>query len=109
MTLKDIFEKCKGLEIDEQRVVNDEYIEVVFLNKNADQWNTLFTDSLGPAAKPAGKAASESDQKLTKDYGGIFDNQTLFKKDFNGFTLIAMFWPWGDSQHTTLKAASLKR
>ncbi len=38
-----------------------------------------------------------------KPYGGIRPDQTLYKKVFDKYVLIAMIWPWGDQQHMTLK------
>ena len=106
--LKEIMEKCSGLNIDEQRSITDEYAEVVFLNKEIGAWRKVLTDVLGPEIKPAGVKPSENDQDLTKDYGGIHQNQTLFKKTFDEKTVVAMLWPWQDGIHTTLKMTLVK-
>ncbi|MBN2097931.1 MAG: hypothetical protein JW714_05625 [Candidatus Omnitrophica bacterium] len=103
MSPKEIFAQCSGLKVDEQREVSDNYVEIVFLNTELAQWNKILSDVLGPALKPLGVESSEEALELTKDYGGIYDNQTLFKKDFADVTVAAMFWPWQDAQHTTLK------
>ena len=108
MTLKEIVEKFNELDVYEQRCVSDEYVELVFYSKEIDKWDKVLIDILGPAVKPAGVKPTKDDQDLTKDYGGIFDNQTLFKKDFDGVGVLAMFWPWQDGTYTTLKAALLK-
>ena len=109
MTLKDILEKCSNLRIDEKRVITDDYNELVFYNQDIDEWNKIFTELFGSAIKPSGRIPSENDLQLSKDYGGIYDNQTLFKTEFDGTTVIAMFWPWRDDIHTTLKLARLKK
>ncbi|MFC1646396.1 hypothetical protein ACFL2Y_04375 [Candidatus Omnitrophota bacterium] len=109
MTIKEILEKCKGLEVSEERDINSEYGELVFLTKDLDKWDKVFVDILGPAIKPAGAEPTMNDHVLTKDYGGIYDNQTLFKKDFDNTSVMAMFWPWGDNTHTTLKLAVIKK
>ncbi len=106
--LKEIVEQCSGLGIYEKRDITDEYVELVFYNKEQDEWNRIFTDILGPVIKPAGLEPTEDDLRLTKDYGGIRINQTLFKKKFDGVTVIAMFWPWQDGMQTTLKIGLLK-
>ena len=108
MMLKEIMEKCSGLNIDEQRSITDDYVELVFLNKEIGAWRKVLTDSLGPEIKPAGVEPTESDLDLTKDFGGIHDNQTLFKKALDELVVIAMLWPWQDGVHTTLKIALLK-
>jgi len=109
MTLKEIIEKCSKLGVYERRYVTDDYDGLVFYNRELDKWNKIFTAILGPSIKPAGVKPTKDDLRLTKDYGGINDNQTLFKKGFDDATVIAMFWPWQDGVHATLKMVSLKR
>ncbi len=108
MTLSEILKAFGDLEIVEKRSINNEYNELVFLNKEIDQWNNILSEIYGPPIKPAGIKPTEEDLMITKNYGGIFNNQTLFKKKFDNGTLIAMFWPWQDSVHITLKMALLK-
>ena len=103
MVLKEIAEKCGALGVDQERRITEEQVDLVFLNEDTDQWNKLFSDIFGNAAKTAGKEPTEEDQRLTEAYGGIRKEQTLFKKQSNGKTVIAMFWPWQDGIHTTLK------
>ncbi len=107
-TLKEIVEKAKPLEAYEQRSLSDEYLEFVIYNKDIEQWTKLLVAILGPAVKPAGAKPTKEQLKLTEDYGGVFENQTLFKKEFDGVTVVAMFWPWQDHTYTTLKAALCK-
>jgi hypothetical protein len=109
MTPKEIIKKCSMLEIYDKRSVTDEYVELVFYSKEIDKWNRIFADVLGPAIKPPGIKPTEDDLHLTKDYGGIWGDQTLFKKDFNNTTIISMFWPWQDNIHTTLKTVLIKK
>lgn len=109
IALKEIIEKCLALNIYEKRSVDEEYCELVFYNKELDKWEKIFTDALGSAVKPPETRPTREDMRLTNDYGGIEANQTLFKKDFDGATMIAMFWPWGDCEHTTLKIALLRK
>jgi hypothetical protein len=109
MTAKEIIEKCSSLAVEEQRSVSDGYIELVFFTKDADAWTKALGEVLGPAVKAAGVEPTEDDLNSTEDYGGIHGNQTLFKKDFADTCAIAMFWPWSDGIHTTLKAALLKK
>jgi hypothetical protein len=109
MTLKEIIKKFGTLRISKVRRNSDEFCELVFYNKDTDEWNKLFTDILGHAAKPAGMEPTDEDQYLTKDYGGIWFNQTVFKREFDDVTVIAMFWPWQNGIQTTLKIARLKK
>lgn len=107
MSLKEIIEKCKSLKICDSRCADDAYTEIVILNEQIDRWNQVFVEIFGPALKPAGVKPDKDVLCLTKEYGGIYDNQTLFKKEIEGNTVLAMFWPWGDKIHTTLKMAVL--
>ncbi len=109
MTLKQIVDKCSLQNVREVRRITDGYVELVFSNKRLDDWNRIFSDILGPAKKPAGIKPSKDDLHLTKDYGGIWVNQTLFSKEFDDSTVIAMYWPWQDDAHTTLKMAHVKK
>ncbi len=109
MTLKEILDKCRALDVYMQRRISEEYSELVFFNRDTEQWNKILTDVLGPAIKPVGAPPTEVDLRLTKAYGGISDHQTLFKKEFDGIVVIAMFWPWQDNERTTLKMVHFEK
>jgi hypothetical protein len=109
MTLKEIFSKSNELAIYEKRCITDEYWELVLLNKEIDKWNDLLIDTMGLPIKPKGTKPTKEELSLAKDYGGIWKDQVLFKKELSNGILIAMFWPWQDSLHTTLKIAFLKK
>lgn len=105
--LKEIAEKCSTLDIYEKRDANDKYCELVINNKGINECEKILTDALGPAAKPPKIKATKEDALLTKGHGGIQPNQTLFKKEIAGLTVITMLWPWQDNAHTTLKIVLL--
>jgi len=109
MELKEIIKKCKTLNIYEERSITDNYYEVVFYTKDTDQWNQLFTEILGLAAKPYGVEPSQGDITLTQKYGGLREKQTLFKEDKGDAIMIAMFWPWQDEVRTTIKVVFIKK
>ncbi|MFC1599259.1 hypothetical protein ACFL2W_00560 [Candidatus Omnitrophota bacterium] len=106
-TLAEILEKCSALSIYEKRQATREYGELVFYSKDRDEWCRALADILGPAIKPEGVEPTRSDQEVVKDYGGIRKDQTLFKKEYDCATVIAMFWPWQSGQYTTLKIGFL--
>lgn len=108
MTVKDILEKCKALRVQENRTASGDYAELVLFTKDMKEWSGLFDELFGPAKKPAGKKPSGDDESVTRPYGGIFDNQVLYRKDDGGASFIAMFWPWQNGTSTTLKIACLK-
>ena len=109
MSLKEILAKCGSLDVHEQRVVEEEYIELVFFSKDTKAWVKVLAQDLGAPAKPAGTEPTKEHSKLTEDFGGIFANQILFKKEFDNSIVLAMLWPWQDKTHTTLKLALLKK
>jgi len=106
--LKEISDRCLELDVAEQRSITDNYCELVFYTKDLDRWNNLLTDIFGQALKPEGAEPTGLDQDLAEEYGGIYANQTLFKKEFGDSVVIAMLWPWQDHLHTTVKIAVLK-
>ncbi|MFH1045886.1 MAG: hypothetical protein V1727_02865 [Candidatus Omnitrophota bacterium] len=108
MSIKEIIDKCSTLEVKEQRTLSEDYCELVFFNKDESQWQKTLSEFLGPAVKPAGKEPSPRDEAVTEEFGGIFPNQTLFQKETQDALMLAMFWPWQDKVHITLKIALLK-
>lgn len=108
MTLQKILDRIIQLDIKEKRTISEEYIEIVFLNKDSGAFHKIFTDLLGPPEKPQGAKPSKESLNITKDYGGIRANQIFFKNRFGENTIIAMFWPWQDDIHTTLKVAIIR-
>jgi hypothetical protein len=103
MDLKQIIERFNTLNIQQKRSIEDEYVEIVVLTKEIDQWSQVAGEFFGPAIKPMGAKPDHESLKLTQAFGGIRDNQALFKKELDGKTTVAMFWPWQDGVHTTLK------
>ena len=109
MELKEIIEKCKVLDIYEERLVTISYYEIVFYAKDVGEWKNLLESIFGVAIKPAGAELSKEDAELIQKYGGVRDSQVLYKKKTGNTTVIAMLWPWQDKVRITLKIISLKR
>ena len=109
MKLKEISEKINKLNIYQKRYLADDYCEVVFLAKDFVSWENLLHETLGEPVKPSEKPPTKEDSAITKNYGGIYKGQTLYKKEFDDYIVIAMFWPWQDGLYITLKVASLKK
>ena len=38
-----------------------------------------------------------------KEYGGIRKEQFLYNRAFEEISIMAMFWPWSDGAHITVK------
>jgi len=109
MTVLDVLGQCTDFRVYERRSLRMEYGELVFYNEDMDAWQGMLVKTLDAPVKPVGDFPTKQDLSLTAPYGGIYDNQTLFKKEFEGGTLIAMLWPWQDRTHTTLKMIFLKK
>jgi hypothetical protein len=107
MQLKEIVDYCNHLKIVEKRCITDEFIELVFLNDDIDEWHRILSAFLGTPRKPEGQEPDDEDLRLTAKTGGIRINQTLFEKEFEDTAIIAKFWPWQDLKHTTLRMALL--
>jgi len=105
MMIDRILEKCKHLTISERRVSSPDYEEWIVYAKDMEHWNAIFTDIFGPAIKKAGAKTTQENFALTVDHGGIFDEQTLFHCMHEDKSIIAMFWPWKDREHVTIKVA----
>ena len=108
MTLQNIIDKLTNINIAEKRTISEEYGEIVLLNKDLSTLNNIFAGIFGEPEKKQGVKPSKDILLLTKDYGGIWENQTLFKKDNGENIIIAMLWPWQDNIHTTLKMAAIR-
>jgi len=108
-TVKAIIDKCTMQSVHEVRHITDEYGEFVVFNTGMEELTKVFVDLLGAPQKPAGVKPSDDDLTLTEGYGGIRINQTLFKRVFEDFILVAMYWPWEDGVRTTVKMAHLRK
>lgn len=108
MTLNDILSKISHINISEKRTISDEYSELVFLNKDINELHKAFTAIFGDPLKKQGLKPSKDVLQMTKNYGGVWENQTLFKINDGDSAIIAMLWPWQDNAHTTLKMAVIK-
>lgn len=108
MTLNQILEECEKLEIKRKKKVKEDYLELVIFAKDMTKWSDLLTKLLGSALKPVKKKPSSEDKKITKNFGGIRPDQTLYRKVFDEFTILAMLWPWRDNKLITLKIPLIK-
>ncbi|MFH2138451.1 MAG: hypothetical protein ABII88_08070 [Candidatus Omnitrophota bacterium] len=106
--LKGLMDKCAGFNIERERRVSEEYVEIVIFTADIAKWSDVFASEFGAPTKPAGIAPTSEHQELTADFGGISAGQILFSKKSGDDVVIIMFWPWQDGMHTTLKMVLLK-
>lgn len=107
MSFASIVAAIANLPVEEQRQLREHYVELVFFTHDTARWTATLSAHLGPVAKPPGTAPSAEQRQLASAHGGIHANQTLFYGNSEGIRIIAMFWPWQDGLHTTLKLAQL--
>ncbi len=108
MILKDILANCSTLSVYEERSATEEYYELVFYSKDVEEWEGKLAEAMGGVAKPAGAKPTREQLAATQDLGGLWVDQTLFIGEKDGTSVIAMFWPWQDKTHVTLKLMAQK-
>lgn len=108
MTLPDLVKALKKLPFDEIRKEYQGYFEFVIKVDALGSVYPLFAEFYGTPFKPAGMAPSPKAQQITKNYGGIQAQQTLYYVNREGLSDCAMIWPWNDGKHATIKMAQGK-
>jgi hypothetical protein len=103
MNAKDVFLKLNQADIYQQRKITDDYAEAVLFSKGILLCSEIMQGLLGDPISPAGIQPNDKAIELTKDFGGIAEDQTLFAKEIEGVCIMVMFWPWQDGEHTTVK------
>lgn len=106
MELYDFISKFKHLDLRQKNYHVDsrgEYAQLVFDSGDTQKWYQGIQDLLGPPVKTEGQPVTDDLVRLTKDFGEIFDHQTLFCLEKENQRILAMFWPWKDSHMITLK------
>lgn len=95
--------EIKGIAFEEIRSDTGTYLEAVILNKNMDRLVFSLKQHLGAPVFPSDAALSTQAEDVIKSFGGINNGQTLYLKVDGQEAIFAMFWPWQDKAHTTLK------
>lgn len=103
MIIEKIYEKVKGLRVVEIRNKSEENLELVFFAEEKEKWSQALQEVLGEPQKPAGTHPSKEQQSMTEEFGGIYEEQTLFVQRHEEGNVIGMMWPWQDQTHITLK------
>lgn len=109
MTAKQIIDSLNDVEIYQHRKVVDNYAEIVIMSKDILVCTEVIQQILGQPQSAAGIEPTDEDIELTKAFGGLAGNQTLFRKDFADNIIISMFWPWQDGEHITVKVVCLEK
>jgi len=105
MTFVELVGQLKKFPFDEIRKEADGYFEFVVSVKHLMTLYPLFETYYGVPFKPAGIAPTSKAQDVTKNYGGIQTQQTLYYASRGTISDCAMIWPWNDGNHATVKMA----
>lgn len=103
VTLNDIMTACDSLKRSEVRTIQGDQADLVVDNTDLSDWQEKLIGFLGQPNKQPGTRPDATAKALSKPFGGIQKEQTLFSKLFYNHCIIAMFWPWQNNQYTTLK------
>ena len=105
MTFPELVGQLKKIPFDEIRKEYDGYFEFVLAVRHLLNLYPLFEEYYGVPFKPAGVQPTAKAQDLTKQYGGIQTQQTLYFASRGSIADCAMIWPWNDGNHATVKMA----
>ena len=103
MDFSELKKQVQGVNFGEIRVDAENCFEAVTTNEDMGTLTALMEKFLGPPAFPSAAPLSSAMQTTIKNYGGISDGQTLYYLSQGNSAVFAMFWPWGDKTHVTLK------
>ena len=103
MTFSDIIQSVKQHPLQKLRADTQDRFEVVVPTDQIKALSSTLEQFFGSAKKPAGAKASGEIADLVSDFGGILRNQTLYYVATDGFSNIAMIWPWSDGKNATIK------
>jgi len=111
MDLIDLLAKLKHLDYAQKKYHVDrhgEYVQLVFSSKDLSAWMASISAILGDPVKTAGQPVNADVTALTRDFGEIFDHQTLYYQTVDHHRIMAMLWPWNNRESITLKIMILK-
>lgn len=108
MNLDEIMKAAADIPVFEDRGASATYVELVFETTELSQWDAVLSKFLGAAAKTAGSKPSNDHSALTRPFGGVYKDQTLYYLKSSDTEIIAMFWPWQNGQQITLKLAKVR-
>ena len=107
MTFEELCLHIKTLPYQEARSDETDYLERVFTMGQLTEVAKGLEIFFGPALKPTGQNPSGDVKKITKEFGGIRSQQTLYFCQKDNHSFVAMFWPWSNGQLVTLKLYQL--
>ena len=105
MTFDDLIKSFKKIPFDEIRKEYEGYFEFVISTRYLAHLYPILEGYYGVPFKPPGIHPSNEARSVTKNYGGIQKQQTLYYMNREGVSDCAMIWPWNDGSRATVKMA----
>lgn len=109
MTIFDVMNSCSELKKSEVRNIDEESADFVVANETLSLWQQKFNDLLGTPIKQPHESAKFEAKAISKPFGGIQKDQTLYARQFTDHCIITMFWPWQNNKFTTIKVFSISK
>ena len=103
MTFEELQDQVKKIKCQEVRVHNENYSEVVVEKINLPAMISLLQSYFGPPLKAGGQKPTEEARLCSERYGGIQANQTLYYQKQDKSSRLALLWPWGNGESSTVK------
>ncbi len=99
----------KTVPFEEIREDSSDKLEFVVLTPQLALVSQILSDYFGVPVKPAGANPSGQSKELTENFGGILKRQTLYYIENEGYSNLAMIWPWSDETCATVKIFRLNK
>jgi hypothetical protein len=103
MVFKSLKQDIKLMAFDSVRRDEADYFEAVFFKQDLIKVVAKVSNALGEILYPSSKSLDKKFENFILEYGGIQKGQSLYCKESGDFIVLAMFWPWQDGEHITLK------
>ncbi len=103
MIFQEILCAVQKLRCAEKRAQTERYLEVVIPQEILSQLKDLLAAYFGLPLKADGQPSSAAANSLSKPYGGIQKNQTLYFRENETIHEMALLWPWASGAFTTVK------
>jgi len=101
MEFIDLRKELKNVRFEELRHDRDDYLEAVVKKDEFAKLTAVVEKILGTAI-PQSQLPQGIENVIGK-FGGIMHGQSLYLKNLGKDEVMAMFWPWQDGEHTTVK------
>ncbi|MDP3919273.1 MAG: hypothetical protein Q8R76_00480 [Candidatus Omnitrophota bacterium] len=103
MTFEELLAAMKKIKCDEMRKGEAGYLEMVITKSEMAPMTSVLQSYFGEPLKPEGQAPSGDANQVSKPYGGIRRDQTMYHHKSEANTEVALLWPWGNGTSITVK------